>query len=213
MSCRRRCGAKVVVIYQSVPSPKKLASPTTDAFEVCVLAHLREVKDPFRTAEAARLLSSASRIRVLHVGAALSEDMAERARREEKENPRYRWLGERPRSEALEILAGSRLLSLTSVLEGGANVVSEALAASVPIVSSRIPGSVGLLGEDYPGYFPVGDTRELATLLRRVETEADLYADLKARCDALRPLVDPARERESWEELLRRVCPGGNPTA
>lgn len=38
-----------------------------------------------------------------------------------------------------------------------------------------IPGTVGLLGRDYPDYCPVGDTRTLADLLRRAETDAGFY--------------------------------------
>jgi putative glycosyltransferase (TIGR04348 family) len=196
---------KARVIYQSVPSPRVAAMPRAGRFEVCVLGHLRPVKDPFRTALAARLLPPTSRLYVLHLGAALSPDMAERARAEATVNPRYRWLGEVPRRQALGILARCRLLVLTSELEGGANVVSEALAASVPVLSSRIAGSVGLLGEDYPGYFPVGDTQALARLLERAEADAGFYQTLRDWCIRLRPLVDPARERRSWEELLREL--------
>jgi hypothetical protein len=60
-----------------------------------------------------------------------------------------------------------------------AEVVTEAVAVSVPVVSSRIAGSVGLLGADYPGFFPFADTAALAGLLRRAETDAPFYADLK----------------------------------
>src|SRR5262249_55713560 len=52
-------------------------------FDVCVLGHLRPVKDPFRTAGAARLLPASSQIRVLHAGAALSHEMEEQARAEQ----------------------------------------------------------------------------------------------------------------------------------
>jgi hypothetical protein len=38
-----------------------------------------------------------------------------------------------------------------------APLMSEAIAASVPIIASRIDGNVGILGTDYPGYFDVGD--------------------------------------------------------
>jgi putative glycosyltransferase (TIGR04348 family) len=193
---------KAHVIYQSVPSPRVWPAPRTDVFEVCVLGHLRPVKDPFRTALAARLLPPTSRVRVLHLGAALSEEMADKARAEAAANPRYRWLGEVPRWKALRVLTRCRLLVLTSELEGGANVVSEALAASTPVLSTRIAGSVGLLGEEYPGYFPVGDAEALARLLGRAEADAAFYRALQARCARLRPLVDPARERRSWEELL-----------
>jgi glycosyltransferase involved in cell wall biosynthesis len=91
---------------------------------------------------------------------------------------------------------------LTSRMEGGANAVSEALASEVPIVCSKVDGSVGLLGEDYPGYFTVGDTQALAGLLRRAETDRAFYAALTARCRAAAPLVDPARERRGWRDLL-----------
>src|SRR5262249_11246711 len=122
---------KTRVIYQSVPTPTVTVSPRPDVFEVCVLGHLRPVKDPLRTAWAARLLPASSRVRVLQVGGSLSDDLTEQARAEEASNPRYRWLGERPRGQALRLLARCRLLALTSELEGGANVISEALAMGV----------------------------------------------------------------------------------
>jgi glycosyltransferase involved in cell wall biosynthesis len=114
------------------------------------MGHLRAVKDPFRTAEAARLLLASSRVCVLHLGGPLEAGMAERAQAEMASNPRYRWPGDLPRWRALRLLARSRLLvALTSIMEGAANVVTEALAVSVPVVSSRIPGSIGLLEPDY----------------------------------------------------------------
>lgn len=199
--------AKAVVIYQSAEVPTGHA-PREGGFQVVVLAHLRPVKDPFRAAEAARLLPASSRVTVVHLGAALGPEMAAQARAAEAATPRYRWLGEVPRWQALRILARSHLLVLSSRAEGGANVISEALAASVPVVASRIPGSVGLLGEEYPGYFPVGDTASLAELLSRAETDGAFYHALKAWCERLRPLVDPARERASWAQLLRDATAG-----
>jgi glycosyltransferase involved in cell wall biosynthesis len=169
------------------------------------MGHLRPVKDPLRTALAARLLPPSSRLRVLHLGAALSEEMAQAARVEEAANARYRWLGELPQPEALRLLSRCRLLSLTSASEGGANVIGEAVVLSVPVVSSRIAGSVGLLGEDYPGYFPFEDTKALASLLRRAETDGVFYDTLKRWCEGLRPLFEPQRERQSWASLLAEL--------
>lgn len=194
--------AKTHVIYQSVVGPKRPPAKPKTSFDVCVLGHLREVKDPFRTALASRLLPASSRIRVRHVGKALSPEMAEVARAEADANPRYHWLGELQRWRARQVLARSHILVLSSVMEGGANVISEALAVPVPVLATRISGSIGLLGQDYPGYFPVGDTQALAQLLDKVERDAGFYRELEAWCRRLAPLVHPDRERESWRRLL-----------
>jgi putative glycosyltransferase (TIGR04348 family) len=199
---------KVRVIYQSVHVPPRADPIREDVFEVCVMGHLRPVKDPLRTALASRLLPATSRIKVLHVGGALTEDLAQQARAEAAANGRYHWLGELPRSDALGVLSRCRLLSLTSELEGGANVISEAVVAGLPVISSRIDGSVGLLGEDYPGYFGVGDTQALAHLLWRAETDSTFFSSLRDSCAGLRPMFDPAREKQSWEELLKELVAG-----
>ncbi len=120
-------------------------------------------------------------------------------------NPRYRWIGELPRWQAIRLLARSHLLVLSSVMEGGANVISEALAVSVPVISSRISGSIGLLGPDYPGYFEVGDTEGLAQLLTRVEGDTSFYERLQEECGKLQGLVDPRRERESLRSLVEEL--------
>ncbi len=198
---------KTCVIYQSATPPRQPMTRKTHVFEVCVMGHLRAVKDPFRAAEAAALLPESSRITVLHLGAALDEAMADRARRETKQNKRYRWLGDQPRPQARQILAASRLLVLSSRMEGGANVVSEALARDVPVLSSRIAGSIGLLGEDYPGYFATGDTQGLADMMLRAEADGEFYNQLQTHCRERAHLFDPARELRAWEELLREVAP------
>jgi putative glycosyltransferase (TIGR04348 family) len=199
---------KTRVIIQSAERALRPAAPDRSVFQVCVLAHLRPVKDPLRTAFAARLVPSSSKLQVVHMGKALDETLAEAARKEMAINPRYRWLGERPQAEALRMLASSRLMVLTSRLEGGANAVSEAFACSVPVISSRISGSIGLLGEEYPGYFPVGDTQALADLLRHAETDAGFYESLTSWCARRAALVNPAHERRAWQDLLHELGSG-----
>jgi len=84
-------------------------------------------------------------------------------------------------------------------------VISEAVVAGLPVVSSRIAGSVGLLGADYPGYYPVEDEAALRTLLLRAESDPAFYAVLEAGCAARRPLFTPAREKAGWESLLAEL--------
>jgi putative glycosyltransferase (TIGR04348 family) len=196
---------KCRVIHQSARSAGPAEPAAPGRFAVCVLGHLRAVKDPFLVAEAVRDLPAGSRILALHVGRALDAGSERRANEEGRTNPRWRWLGERRRAEALRILAGSRLFVLPSRSEGGANVLMEALAAGVPILASRVPGNVGLLGDGYPGYFEAGDAAGLRALLERAEREASFEASLAEWCRRLRPLADPERERRSWEALLKEV--------
>ena len=201
-----RWRSKARVIFQSVERirsrPDASGRGFTRFFDVAVVGHLRRVKDPFRAALAARLLPADSRIRVLHAGAALEPGMAARARAEMRRNPRYRWLGRVSPAAARRLLARSRLLALSSFLEGGANVISEALVEGVPVLASRIPGSVGLLGQGYPGYFPVGSTRALARLLRRAEADPRFCARLRRWCAQRARRFHPARERAAWKKLL-----------
>jgi len=198
---RSRCH----VIYQSAVPPPGSFRPHPGRFDVALLAHLRPVKDPFLAAEATRLLPPDSTVRVRHAGGALEPEMEERARAEMESNRRYQWLGDLPRWKALRLLARCRLLVLTSVAEGGANVVSEALACSVPVVSTDIPGTLGILGPDYPGYFPVGDAKALAERLESAAADGAFYRRLHDICLELRPMVDPAREREGWRAVLRSL--------
>ncbi len=211
---------KARVIYQSVEDKQpptgargsfgktratEAEARTNGNFEVCVIGHLRAVKDPFRTAMAARSLPDSSKVRVLQIGGAMTAAMAHRARRELIANQRYRWLGEQSQSRTLHILKRSSLCVLSSRLEGGANVLSEAIAASVPILASRIDGNVGILGADYPGYFDVGNTTQLARLLTRAETSPGYLAELKAWSKGLVALADPAREERAWSDLISEL--------
>ncbi|MBL8794393.1 MAG: TIGR04348 family glycosyltransferase [Planctomycetia bacterium] len=202
---RRKCR---VILQSAEPvggsrkEPRQPGAP----LHVVVLGHLRYVKDPFRTALALRCLPKELPIRVTHLGAALDCRMADRARRLMEAEPRYHWQGEVSRSRARKILAGSDLMVLSSRLEGGANVISEALVDDVPVLASRMPGNVGLLGAKHPGYFPVGDTQALARLLRRAATEFTYYHRLANACAERKQLFTAEREREAWRNLLAEMC-------
>src|SRR5207245_8882408 len=196
---------KARVIYQSAKPTAVHAGENHRLFEVCVLGHLRYEKDPFRAALALQQVPASTTIRVTHAGQALSPAMAARAGALMARDSRYRWIGEVPRWRARQLLARSRLLVLSSRMEGGANVISEALADGVPVLASRIPGSEGLLEKGYPGFYPVGDTRALARLLLRTATQAGFYGRLKKWCDRLAPLFEPVRERAAWQRLLREL--------
>ena len=92
-------------------------------------------------------------------------------------------------------------------MEGGANVVIEAVRSGVPVLASRIDGNVGLLGADYDGFFPVGDAAALAALMRRFVADAAFAAHLGAQCARREPLFRPARERRAVRALVFDLLP------
>ncbi|HMM46491.1 MAG TPA: selenoneine biosynthesis selenosugar synthase SenB [Thiobacillaceae bacterium] len=193
--------ARTRVVYQSAPDIPRLPSPAQH-FEVLVIGHLRAEKDPFRAALATAYLPEQSQTRVTHLGGALTSDMAETAELAQRKLPRWRWFGPVPHRTVLKHLARADLMVISSLMEGGANVICEALAADVPVLASHMSGNIGMLGEDYPGYFPVGDERELARLLVAAESDPDFYAGLLRHCRTRRELMRPEHEASRLRQAV-----------
>lgn len=197
---------KCSVILQSVAVPPDLpARGGHEGFQVCVIGHLRQEKDPLLAAMASRVLDGDSRVQIVQAGAILEEPFTQAVTLEREMNPRYQWVGELSKGEALELIARSDLMVLTSTSEGGPGVIAEAVSVGTPILTTRIDGVVGMLGEDFPGYFEAGDVLALAGLLKRAETDAVFYHQLIESGQALRGRFEPAIERQSWEQLLTEL--------
>src|SRR2546425_9630839 len=194
-----RLRKKVKVVVQSSATTLR-HHPVKGKFRVCVIGHLRAEKDPMRTLDALAHVSDAN-IEVIHLGAPLEPALAEQATTGMEREPRYRWLGSVPHARALKWLASSHAMVISSHMEGGANVVCEALRIGVPVLASRISGNVGLLGKGYPGYFPVGDDRALAQLMSRA-SDLRFYSRLKNQVKPLRKMVAP---REEARALLAAI--------
>jgi putative glycosyltransferase (TIGR04348 family) len=203
----KRLRARLSVIHQSATPPPRPHRPSPRAVVVSVIGHLRDVKDPLRAAEAARLLPKGSRMRIEQVGRAYTAEWARRARAEMAINPRYVWRDDVPAAAVRRLLARSHAMVISSSSEGGANVISEAAVAGVPILASRVDGNIGLLGADYPGYFPVGDTRALVRLLRRIEGDPRFVRQLARAVARRAALFRPAREIAAWRHLLASLRP------
>ena len=196
---------KLHVIYQSATPLKSPRKPAKRYFDVCVIGHLRDEKDPMRTAMAARLLPENSKLRVFHLGKAHNAVWAKTASQEQSINPRYQWRGEVTAGQVRREYAKTRLMVLTSNQEGGANVISEAIVAGVPILASDIPGNTGLLGKTYPGLFPLGDEQALADRLFEAETNPGYLAQLDKACKELRPRFVPEREAAAWRDVIKSL--------
>lgn len=204
--------AKARTIFQSAPAWPALHK-TADRLQVVMVGHLRQVKTPQTLFEAARLLRGRDDIGIVHIGDAGAEPaLGEQARATARDCPHYAWLGGLPHSATREHIHRAHLLVHTSALEGGAHVILEAVRAGTPVLASRVPGNVGMLGADYAGYFPHGDARALADLLlacRAGQAAQDpahsLLARLAAQCALRAPLFDPAAERAALLSLLQEL--------
>ena len=196
---------KVNIVYQSaIPLPFPI-NRSKRTFDICVVGHLRDEKDALRTAYAVRDLPASSRIRVKHYGKAHNKKWEKMAKQEMKTNPRYHWFGEIKHWKIRQQYARCHLMVLSSVMEGGANVISEATVAGLPVIASDIVGSIGLLGEDYPGYYPVSDTDGLQKLLIKAENDRKFMQLLEKHCDQRSKLFLPEVEGQQWKELLDKM--------
>lgn len=194
---------KARVVYQSA-DPHLTHRPPKAPFRVAVIAHLRDEKDPLRAVAALDRLPGQA-IEVLQIGEALDPELGRQAEAWMARDSRYRWLGGMTHARALEWMAKSHLLVVSSVMEGGANVVAEAARIGTPVLASRVSGNIGMLGARYPGYFALGDDKALARLLERAAGDGRFYGQLKTALRARRKLFAPAAERAALERAVREV--------
>ncbi|MFN2361353.1 MAG: selenoneine biosynthesis selenosugar synthase SenB [Marinobacter sp.] len=202
-----RFAHKLTTVLQSADKPANSPGPK-NGFDICVIGHLRDEKDPLRAALAARQLPGTSTIYVINAGKAHSQEWEQKARAEQQTNPRFEWLGEVDKPVIHQLMNRCRAMVISSVMEGGANVVSEACRAGLPVIASDISGNVGLLGDDYPGYFPLGDETELARLLQRAEQSPDFLGDLEGRVNQLARLFTPQSEQAALLAAIERAVTG-----
>ena len=186
--------AKTRTIYQSARARKAL-SKSPQRLRALMVGHLREEKSPETLFAAARLLAGRADIFIDHIGAALDPALAEEAEATMAACPRYRWLGGRSHEETRRRIQRAHLLIHTSRMEGGAHVVLEAAVSGTPVLASRIDGNLGMLGEDYDGYFDWNDAAGLATLLGQCrDPQSDLLTRLARQTAARATLFAPATE-------------------
>jgi putative glycosyltransferase (TIGR04348 family) len=197
--------AKARVVFQSA-DPRVAHRPPKTPFRIAVIAHLRAEKDPLRAVAALARLPG-QEMEVLQIGESLNANLANEAAAWMAREPRYRWLGGMTHARALAWMAKSHVLVVSSVMEGGANVVAEAARIGTPVLASRVSGNIGMLGTDYPGYFPLADDAALADLLQRAAGDSKFYRQLKSALRARRKLFAPAAEGASLARVVREVLP------
>jgi putative glycosyltransferase (TIGR04348 family) len=193
--------AKARVIYQSAPALPPAPVAARRHIDICMVGHLRAEKDPLTFIRAAQLATH-PQLRFVHIGGALDPQLAEAAQAAQQANPRYRWLGAIAHDCARLRLKRCHAMVIASLMEGGANVIIEAVTSGVPVLASSVDGNRGMLGEDYAGYFPAGDAAALARLVERSVADQGFYALLRQQCAARAALFTPAAERAALLGLV-----------
>jgi putative glycosyltransferase (TIGR04348 family) len=194
---------KCDVCFQSTNSLPPLPK-TPRHLRAVMVGHLRDEKSPQTLWAAARRLQHRADILIDHIGGALDPALGVAAESCAAQCSRYRWLGGLPHADTLRRIRQAHVLVHASRMEGGAHVVMEAICRGTPVLASRIPGNVGLLGAGYGGYFELGDDAGLAALLERARDDPAMLAALMAQGRARAPLFQPGHERAT----LRRIVEG-----
>ena len=201
-SLRREWRDKCEVIYQSSPalaSARKRPAP----FRAVMVGHLREEKDPRTLFAAMRRLPKDLDLELTHIGAPLDAALGDEALALAAAEPRYRYRGALPHGLARAAIKRAHVLVHPSILEGGANVIAEAVMAGTPVLASRMSGNVGMLGAGYPGFFEVGDAAGLAAQLERLCEDRAALRRLESAARARQRLFRPAAEARAVLCLAR----------
>lgn len=195
---------KALVCLQSTPARATLVK-TAHSLRALMVGHLRDEKQPLTYFAAARRLADRTDIALDHIGAALEPALGAAASATQADCPQYRWLGALPHAATRARIQRAHVLVHPSRVEGGAHVVIEAIRSGTPVLASRIAGNVGLLGDDYAGYFELGDAAGLAALLVQCRDQPTILATLRAQCAARAPLFAPEHERATLITLLHTL--------
>jgi len=201
---RREWRVKCEVVFQSAPFIAHRGA-REGTLRCVAVGHLRAEKDPLTLMNAIRLLPQDLPVRIRHIGAPLDASLGRAARALAREDPRYRYLEALPHGITRASIASSDVLIHPSIMEGGANVVVEAVTSGGAVVASRIDGNVGMLGQAYPGYFDAKDAEALAALLVRCADERTFLRSLQAACRKRRALFHPRNERRAVQNLAAEM--------
>jgi putative glycosyltransferase (TIGR04348 family) len=187
---------KASVVYQSaaaLPAYRKGSHELRALF----VGHVRPEKDPLTFVQAAAALAERRDMRFVLIGGERDAGLARSLRRAAAGLPNVALPGALSHARTRERIRRAHLLVVPSRMEGGANVVVEAVTAGTPVLASDCDGNVGMLGAAYPGYFGVGNAAALARLLVRYREEPGFLTRLARACAARAPLFRPQAERRA----------------
>jgi len=192
---------KARVIFQSAPALLP-GRKSTKGLRCVVVGHLRGEKSPQTVWDAMALLPPDLPVTIRHIGDALDPHLGRRAMECAARDGRYRYEGALPHARTRAAIRSADLLIHPSAMEGGANVIVEAVMAGTAVAASRVSGNVGMLGTDYPGYFAPGDASDLAGMLVHAVEDIGFRRALARACRKRRGLFRPEAETRQVRHLV-----------
>jgi glycosyltransferase involved in cell wall biosynthesis len=198
---------KAMSVHKSIQLPDFLGEEKIeiDPNLFTIIGHLRAVKQPFMAVESMQLLEDSVRVKLVLLGNEIDEDSGEIARSWEAIDSRFQWLGGVEYLQALQWMRRSVATINTSLIEGGANSVGESIMLGVPVLATRIEGNIGMLGEDYAGYFSAESKQELADIMQRVISDADFLAMLREQVRVRKKKFTRENEKQDWMNVLKII--------
>lgn len=195
---------KTTVLLQST-TPRVTLPKAIGRVRAVMVGHLRPEKAPQTLFEAAALLAAQPDIHFRHIGGEHDLQLAQRARQTAAHYPQYQFIGALSHAATRREIQRAHVLVHTSIMEGGAHVLMEAICSGVPVIASRIAGNIGMLGDDYAGLFEVGDAQGLATLLLKFKNEPSFALSLQKQCALRAPLFEPTHERSGLITIIKNT--------
>jgi glycosyltransferase involved in cell wall biosynthesis len=183
-----------------LPSLKKVSPPPSPS--LALIGHLRPVKNPFLMNIALVELVEL-KLDAFTLGAALEPSMLADAEAWQLADSRFHWLDDVPYTEALSWIEQVDFTLNTSHSEGGSNSVAESIVLGTPVLASKIEGNVGMLGDDYLGYFEPNNASSLARLIQRSITDHSFHKKLLQQIAELQENFLPEKEVAGWLKLLQ----------
>lgn len=194
--------SKTVVVQPSHPAPVAIPSQSKSINCVSVLSDMDRGDTVLSVADAATRLDNASRVRVVHAGAARHATLNKAAKELMLESERYCWVGSLPHHSAVGQLSRSWMLVIPTTRQGGGNAMTEAIAHGIPILAARSGAAEDCLGETYPGFFDEGDAEAIMAQISRAENDVRFYRSLRSVADKRLVDVSPERERNDLKTFI-----------
>ena len=183
-----------------LPPLKNVSPPPSPS--LALTGHLRPVKNPFLMNLALKELTEL-KLDAFTLGAALDPNMLNDVEEWQQADSRFHWLDDVPYTEALSWIEQVDFTLNTSHNEGGSNAVAESIVLGTPVLASKIEGNVGMLGDDYLGYFEPNSASSLARLIRRATTDRSFHQKLLQQITSIQENFLPEKETAGWLKLLQ----------